>query len=195
MCGTQVSVVLARANICSTLEVVGHRRETEIPLEPEQVIFEPLFPDVEIPSSGSSGAAGYDVRAYLRGRIVQIAKGLTVKSVHVVEELIIPPGGRAAIPLGFRARLPQNIEGQIRLRSSVGFKKGLTIPNAPGTIDPDYPGEWLVIVSNSLSESVSVKHGERIAQVVFSRFNRINWAVGIVQRTSDRRGGLGSTGE
>ena len=158
------------------------------------MVFEPLFADVVIPANASSGAAGYDVCAYIRGREIQMAKGSQVELCRVEGELVIPPQARAVIPLGFRAHLPPNIEGQIRLRSSVGFKKGLVMPNAPATIDPDYPGEWVVIVWNSLGTEVSVRHGERIAQIVFAEFRRVVWDFGSVAQTTGRTGGLGSTG-
>lgn len=162
---------------------------------PQKGLFEPLFEGVQVPSRATTGAAGYDVRAFLRDRDVRIAVGTRVDVVHVADDvLVLAPGCRATIPLGFRARLPAGIEGQIRLRSSVGFVKGLIIPNAPATIDPDYPGEWLVIVSNTLPVEVSIKHDERIAQIVFARFENVSWQFGTVSQSSDRTGGLGSTG-
>src|SRR5205814_3040470 len=82
----------------------------------------------------------------------------------------LPPDDMALIPLGFKARLPLGIEAQIRPRSGTSFKKGLQIPNAPGTIDSDYPDEWMVIVRNPLPQSVTIEHGERIAQMVLGRY-------------------------
>jgi dUTP pyrophosphatase len=170
--------------------MINHHETT-----PQTGLFEPLFEGVQVPSRATKGAAGYDVRAFLRDRNIQIVVGTKVDEVHVVDDvLVLPPGCRATIPLGFRAKLPAGIEGQLRLRSSVGFIKGLIIPNAPATIDPDYPGEWLVIVSNTLSVDVSIKHNERIAQIVFARFESVSWQFGTVGQSSDRIGGLGSTG-
>jgi dUTP diphosphatase len=100
----------------------------------------------------------------------------------------------ALIPLGFRARLPEGFEAQVRPRSGVSFKKGLQIPNAPGTVDADYPDEWLVPVRNATSAPMRIEHGERIAQAVFQRYEVVRWETGSVRATTDRVGGFGSTG-
>jgi dUTP pyrophosphatase len=100
----------------------------------------------------------------------------------------------ALIPLGFRARLPDGFEAQVRPRSGASFKKGLQIPNAPGTVDADYPDEWLVPVRNATSAPMRIEHGERIAQAVFQRYELIDWTPGTVVATTDRTGGFGSTG-
>ncbi|MGH7719944.1 MAG: dUTP diphosphatase [Gemmatimonadaceae bacterium] len=81
-------------------------------------------------------------------------------------------------------------EAQVRIRSSVAFKKGLTIPNAPATIDADFPDEWMVIVHNAIAAPVRVEHGERIAQIVLSRFEVCPWVPGQVVVTT-RSGGVG----
>ena len=100
----------------------------------------------------------------------------------------------ALVPLGFRARLPAGIEAQIRPRSGAAFKKGLRIPNAPGTIDSDYPDEWMVILENGASGPVQIVHGERIAQVVLARYEVLAIREGAVGVSSSRTGGFGSTG-
>jgi dUTP pyrophosphatase len=100
----------------------------------------------------------------------------------------------ALIPLGFRARLPDGFEAQVRPRSGASFKKGIQIPNAPGTVDADYPEEWLVPVRNGTSAPMRIEHGERIAQAVFQRYEVVAWVPGSVAVSSDRRGGFGSTG-
>ena len=159
------------------------------------VRFEPLYPDVIIPERATSGAAGYDVRAHLRDRTVEIMVGTTAKHNGVTSErLLVEPGVRAAIPLGFRATLPAGLEAQLRLRSSIAFRKGLMMPNAPATIDPDYPGEWVIVVINTLSDPIEIKHLERLAQIVFSRFETVGWQVGVVTASSDRGATFGSTG-
>jgi len=109
-------------------------------------------------------------------------------------ELEIPPGHRALIPLGFRARLPLGMEGQIRLRSSFALESGLVIPNAPGTIDADFPGEWVVLLSNLTAATATVRHGKRFAQVVFAAFSAPTMRPGKVKQWTQRKGGLGSTG-
>lgn len=108
--------------------------------------------------------------------------------------LRLAPGDRALVPTGFRARLPQGVEAQIRVRSSLALERGLVVPNAPGTIDPDYPDEWFVLLRNADTVDRFVWHGERIAQAVLARHLDIPWREGRVGITTDRRGGLGSTG-
>jgi len=98
------------------------------------------------------------------------------------------------IPLGFKAQLPVGIEGQIRPRSGTTFKRGLQIPNSPGTIDSDFPDEWMVLVRNPLQHDVVVEHGERIAQLVLSRYEVLDVESGTVGVTTTRVGGFGSTG-
>jgi dUTP pyrophosphatase len=82
----------------------------------------------------------------------------------------------------------------MRLRSSIAFSRGLVMPNAPGTIDADYPDEWLAMLRNAGDAPATIAHGERIAQVVLARYATLEWREGEVAITSSRRGGLGSTG-
>lgn len=160
------------------------------------IIFEPLQPGVAPPSRATRGAAGYDVRAHLAGRSVRVARGGVVSDVAAGPDgrLQLDPGTTALVPLGFRARLPEGYEAQLRIRSSIAFRKGLVLPNAPGTIDADYPDEWLVMLKNDSDSIVTIDHGERIAQVVLNRFEVLEWAEGAVAVSTDRVGGVGSTG-
>ena len=163
------------------------------------VVFEPLHPDVRPPERATAGSAGFDLRAYLIGRRVRCSDGVSLWETHAAEaegvwRLELPAGAMALIPLGFRARLPEGFEAQVRPRSGVSFKKGLQIPNAPGTVDADYPDEWLVPVRNATAGTVRIEHGERIAQAVFQRFEVVLWRHGVVDATTDRAGGFGSTG-
>ncbi|MCG8467050.1 MAG: dUTP diphosphatase, partial [Gemmatimonadetes bacterium] len=107
----------------------------------------------------------------------------------------LQPGDRALIPTGFRARLPVGYEAQIRMRSSLAWKRGLIVPNAPGTVDADYPDEWFVLVLNAGTAPVRIDHGERIAQIVLNRYQVAEWTPGEVGVSTDRVGGLGSTGK
>jgi dUTP pyrophosphatase len=100
----------------------------------------------------------------------------------------------ALIPLGFRTRLPPDVEAQVRPRSGQSFKHALTIPNAPGTVDADYAEEWMVIVRNDAPAARRIVHGERIAQVVFARFVALELLESPVERSTERAGGFGSTG-
>lgn len=160
------------------------------------VVFEALHADVSMPQRQTAEAAGYDLRAYLRGRRVQLRRADTgaLDEVETDGSIELQPGDVALIPTGFRARLPSGFEAQIRLRSSLAFRKGLILPNAPGTIDADYPDEWLVMAKNDSGSSVVLEHGERIAQAIIMPFFAPPWVAGAVGRSTDRTGGLGSTG-
>jgi dUTP pyrophosphatase len=165
------------------------------------VIFHPLHADAALPTRATSGSAGYDVRVHLRERTVLVADAdglLTERSAESTDDGVIRLRLRsretALVPLGFRARLPHGFEAQLRLRSSSAFRKGLTMPNAPGTIDSDYPDEWMVMLRNDRDADVLLEHGERIAQVVLHRCESVEWSAGEVGVTTDRTGGIGSTG-
>ncbi len=166
--------------------------------EMPSVTFEALHEDVAIPNRETAGSAGYDVRAYLKGRTVTLRGGRDgeMKEISVVgRQISLEPGDTALIPTGFRAHVPHGFEAQVRIRSSIAFKRGLILPNAPGTIDADYPDEWLVMVKNDSRRTALIQHGERIAQVILNRFEVLEWSRGTVGISTDREGGFGSTGE
>lgn len=189
----------------------GADRE-DVSAETRGVEFELLHPDAVVPSRSTRLSAGYDIRAYLQGRRVRVRRASSAESVEVSPvvqatqervaseppsgrpRLRLEPGDRALIPTGFKARLPAGYEAQIRIRSSAAWKKGLAVPNAPGTVDADYPDEWFVLVQNGSARSQEIEHGERIAQVVIARHEVLPWREGRVERSTDRTGGLGSTG-
>jgi dUTP pyrophosphatase len=160
------------------------------------ITYETLHPDVPIPARATRQAAGYDVCAYLIGRSVRVSDGLKVRerASDEAHRLHVEPGEIALVPLGFKARLPDGYEAQVRIRSSVAFKKGLIIPNGPGTIDADYPDEWMVMLKNDSARGVVIDHGERIAQVIIARYAVLEWKAGSVETSTDRVGGIGSTG-
>lgn len=165
----------------------------------QSITFDVLFPDVEPPTRATAHSAGYDLRASIRGRTVRCIVTSVGASGEQKREcpdgkLVLGPNDRALVPLGFKAKLPEGIEAQIRVRSSVAFRKGLTIPNAPGTIDADYPDEWMVMMRNDSGSDVIIEHGERIAQVIFAEFAVLEWKRGEVGVSTDRKGGVGSTG-
>ncbi len=164
----------------------------------EAVVFEALFADARCPERATEESAGYDVHVHLAGRTVRVAFDGTVFeqqcSVGPAAHLDLAAGHRATVPLGFRARLPAGHEAQVRLRSSVAFRKGLVMPNAPGTIDADYPDEWMVMLKNDTARAVRIEHGERIAQVVIARYVVLPWEPGAVGVSTSRTGGVGSTG-
>jgi dUTP pyrophosphatase len=111
------------------------------------------------------------------------------------EELVLQPGMRSLVPTGIAIALPEGYEAQIRPRSGLALKHGITLVNAPGTIDPDYRGEIGIIVINHGSVPFTVKNGERIAQIVFSPFSRaILEEVDELAGTARGEGGFGHTG-
>lgn len=160
------------------------------------ITYESLYPDVPVPVRATRQAAGYDVCAYLIGRSVRVSDGLNVRERESdrQDRLHLEPGEIALVPLGFKARLPDGYEAQVRIRSSIAFKRGLIIPNGPGTIDADYPDEWMVMLKNDSENAVAIEHGERIAQVIIARYAVIEWSPGSVGTSTDRVGGIGSTG-
>src|SRR6185437_13945331 len=139
------------------------------------LVIQLLHADAEPPRRATAGSAGYDLCAYLRGRSVRCSDGARAWEAGVAPDarFALPSGVSALIPLGFKARLPMGIEAQIRPRSGTTFKKGLQIPNAPGTIDSDFPDEWMVIVRNPTAAPIVIEHGERIAQMVLARYEAL----------------------
>lgn len=161
-----------------------------------------LHADAQAPHRATAGSAGYDLCAYLRGRTIKCSNGRQSWETSSEEAdggksaaFTLLSGVTALIPLGFKATFPSGIEAQIRPRSGTTFKKGLQIPNAPGTIDSDYPDEWMVIVRNPTDNPVRIDHGERIAQMVLARYEVLNVEAGSVSVTTTRVGGFGSTGQ
>jgi len=137
-------------------------------------------PRVQLPRYESSGAAGMDLRAFL------------------AEDLTIPPLGRAKIPTGLRIEIPEGFEGQVRPRSGLANKFGVTVLNAPGTIDSDYRGDVDIILVNLGAQAFVVKDGDRIAQLVIAPvLTALNVAVAETSELSVTErggGGFGSTG-
>ncbi|MEY3398937.1 MAG: putative deoxyuridine 5-triphosphate nucleotidohydrolase [Bacteroidota bacterium] len=131
-----------------------------------------------LPAYETELAAGMDLRASLKAPVSLL------------------PGQRELIPTGLFIALPKGTEAQIRPRSGLAFKKGVTVLNSPGTIDADYRGEVKVLLINLGSEEVWIEKGERIAQMVIARFERIGWKeVDSLDETTRGAGGFGSTGQ
>jgi len=165
------------------------------------IVFEPLFDGVVPPAPSTAEAAGLDAVAYLANRTLNVYSGTKWLAFGELDGfplddqgLTLWEGWRAAIPLGFKARLPEGYEMQVRSRSGLALKQGLIVLNAPGTIDSDYPGEWAVILANTSKDPVTIKHGDRIAQLVLAPVYRLEWKEGQVAPVGDRTGGFGSTG-
>lgn len=132
-----------------------------------------------LPAYESAGAAGLDLRAALRDG----------------ETLTIAPGARAAVPTGLALQLPVGFEAQVRPRSGLAFRHGVTILNSPGTIDSDYRGEITAILINLGSEPFVIARGDRIAQMVVAPVTRATLTEAAALDDSARgAGGFGSTG-
>lgn len=132
-----------------------------------------------LPAYETDSAAGLDLRA-------APPKG---------EPITIPPGGRALVPTGLALQFPAGFEAQIRPRSGLAFQRGVTVLNAPGTVDADYRGEVKVLLVNLGDEDFVVERGARIAQLVFAAVARAEVVEADALETSARgEGGFGSTG-
>ncbi len=131
--------------------------------------------DLPLPSYETAGSAGMDVRA--------------------AEELVIAPGQRGLVGTGLAFAIPHGYEIQVRPRSGLALKKGISIPNSPGTIDSDYRGELKVILLNHGEEDFVIERGDRIAQIVVAPVQRgILLEVADLDETQRGSGGFGSTG-
>ena len=130
-----------------------------------------------LPAYETEGSAGMDLRAALD------------------EPVVLAPLQRATIPTGLRIALPQGYECQIRPRSGLAAKHGITVLNSPGTIDADYRGEIKVILVNLSNEPFTINPGERVCQMVISRYSRAEWVqVETLDETERGSGGFGHTG-
>lgn len=151
-----------------------------------------------LPQYETVGAAGMDLRADF-SRLTPdnpiSLKGGTGYFDFEKKLLRIDPMARVLIPTGLKVALPEDIEMQIRPRSGMAWKKGLTVINTPGTIDEDYRGEIGVVVINLNSEPVWIEAGERICQAVFNKVEKITWnIVDSLDNTERGEGGFNSTG-
>lgn len=130
-----------------------------------------------LPSYQTNGSAGMDLRA------------------HLEKDIVLKPLERSIIPTGLFMALPLGYEAQVRPRSGLAAKYGLTVLNSPGTIDADYRGEIGVILVNISNTDFTVKNGERVAQLVITKHSRGEWvSVQSLSDTSRGSGGFGSTG-
>ena len=139
-------------------------------------------PALALPGYATAGAAGMDLRASLHA--ADRASGLALAS-----------GGRVLVPTGLAMAVPPGFEGQVRPRSGLAARHGVTLTNSPGTIDSDYRGEVMVLMINHGAETFVVRHGERIAQMVIAPVARAAMVrVDALPGTERGAGGFGSTG-
>ena len=115
---------------------------------------------------------------------------------HLPEAIDLAPGERVLVPTGLRLQIPPGYEGQVRPRSGLALRRGITVLNAPGTIDADYRGEVGVLLVNLSEEAQRIEPGERIAQLVIAPVTRVRWdQVEELDESERGGGGFGSTGE
>jgi len=124
----------------------------------------------------------------------ELSAGVDVKA-NIDSPITLKPLERAMVPTGLFFALPEGTEAQVRPRSGLAAKHGITVLNTPGTIDADYRGEVKVILINLSNEEFVINPGERIAQIVFARFEKVDWEiVDTLEETTRGAGGFGSTG-
>ncbi|MET1755404.1 dUTP diphosphatase [Novosphingobium sp. RD2P27] len=135
----------------------------------------PHFEGLELPAYATEGAAGMDVLA--------------------AEDVTLAPGARHPVATGLAFAIPHGFEIQVRPRSGLALKHGITVPNTPGTIDSDYRGELKVILINHGAEVFEIRRGDRVAQLVLAPVTRASWLkVDELDHTERGEGGFGSTG-
>ena len=131
-----------------------------------------------LPEYATSGSAGMDLKA------------------NTTESIVLGPLERQMIPTGLYIALPEGYEAQVRPRSGLAAKYGVTVANSPGTVDADYRGEIKVILINLSNEKFVVNPGDRIAQMVVARYERVEWnEVATLDETERGEGGFGHTGK
>ena len=144
---------------------------------PVPVVTLPHFAGLTLPAYATAGAAGLDLQAAIPAPIT------------------IAPGERALVPTGLSIAVPPGYEAQVRPRSGLALKHGLTVPNSPGTIDSDYRGEVQVILHNLGNAPVLIERGMRIAQLVLAKVEQLAWVPSAaLDATARGTGGFGSTG-
>jgi dUTP pyrophosphatase len=132
----------------------------------------------ELPTYATKAAAGVDLKAVLE------------------DPIVLEPLERKIIGTGLKIALPEGYEAQVRPRSGLAAKQGISVLNAPGTIDADYRGEIGVILVNLSNKAVTIQPGDRIAQLVFAKFEQVQWKSSDKLNTTERgTGGFGSTGK
>lgn len=131
-----------------------------------------------LPAYETAGSAGMDLRAF------------------ITEDIELKPLERKLVPTGLFMELPEGFEAQIRPRSGLALKHGISLPNSPATIDSDYRGEIKVALINLSNETFTIKSGDRIAQMIIARHEKAQWIEVKEINTTDRgSGGFGSTGK
>jgi dUTP pyrophosphatase len=131
-----------------------------------------------LPEYATEGSSGMDIRA------------------NLTQPVVLHPMERMLVPAGFFIELPVGYEAQIRPRSGLALRQGITCLNSPGTVDADYRGEIMVVLINLSQEEQTIRHGDRIAQMVIAKVQKIRWKpVEKINETKRNQGGFGHTGK
>ncbi|MGL4908944.1 MAG: dUTP diphosphatase [Bacteroidales bacterium] len=134
----------------------------------------------DLPQYATLFSSGMDIRAF----------------IDDTQDIVLQPLQRTLVSTGIFIELPEGYEAQIRPRSGLAAKHGITVLNSPGTIDADYRGELKILLVNLSSENFSIKHGERIAQMIIAPFQRVDWELTeVLSQTVRNAGGFGHTGK
>ena len=151
----------------------------------------------ELPKYETPQSAGMDLRADLWSINEKFLFDARVvrREDSTIDHIVIEPGGRALIPTELYTAIPKGYEVQIRPRSGLALKYGVTVLNTPGTIDADYRNGWgVILMNNDTSHSFKVYQGDRIAQAVLAKVEQVEWQEVSELDSTDRVGGFGSTG-
>lgn len=155
---------------------------------------EKLHDDAVLPEKGSTHAAAYDVRAYIKDEVVNMSDGAF--GVCGDEPIHIAWGERALIPTGIKVSSPLGYQVDVRSRSGMPFKAGLIVGNGVGLVDPDYRGELFILLISTSFETLTINHGDKIAQIQVLPTLELDIVEGELPAvSSDRDGGFGSTGK
>jgi len=142
-----------------------------------RILVRRLDPRASVPERATPGSAGFDLRACVDG------------------DLVLEPGRVGLVPTGLSVEIPAGFEGQVRARSGLALRHGISVLNGPGTIDSDYRGPLGVILANLGSDPFTVRHGDRIAQLVIAALPAVEWQVVTeLSGTGRGEGGFGHTG-
>ena len=170
----------------------------------------PVTTNNQLPSYETPASAGMDIRATFAHIVEKFLfnptisthdegytdKIVEINTTQVLNYITINPGGRALIPTGLKVAIPEGYEIQVRPRSGLALKNGITLLNTPGTIDADYRGDIGVIIINHGTEPFIIKAGDRIGQIVLNKVEKIEWQqVDTLPDTIRGEGGFGSTGK
>ena len=167
-----------------------------------------IYPEIEIPTYATDGSSGFDFKSYLKFYLSDFElfclkfnkiRNTDYRIVLIEEKLIqveLLPFKSIPIPTGLKMAIPEGLEMQVRPRSGLSIKQGLTLTNTPGTVDSDYRGEIILLMKNTTEKSIMISHGERLAQGVIAPVLQAKFIEVIsLDETIRGEGGFGHTGK